>query len=132
MCWGIQDFGALGIGTGFGNVSSAAASVMTGVSTAIAVAAGSNSTCVLLSDNSAVCTGLGSFGDLGNNSLLQFDTVQTVSGVSTATAIFAGTHTFATLSSGSTTGTQAWGWNGTGQMGLGGSTIIQLAPTAVP
>ena len=62
MCWGYNGEGQLGIGDGYTRYSLVPIEVP-GITTAVAIAAGSNNTCVILRDASLSCWGYGNFGD---------------------------------------------------------------------
>ncbi|MFN7470018.1 MAG: RCC1 domain-containing protein, partial [Roseiflexaceae bacterium] len=62
MCWGYNGEGQLGIGDWFSRYSLVPLDVP-GVTNAVAIAAGSNNTCVILRDGSLSCWGYGYFGD---------------------------------------------------------------------
>lgn len=62
MCWGYNGEGQLGIGDSYTRSSLVPVDVP-GVTNAVAIAAGSNNTCVILRDGSLSCWGYGFFGD---------------------------------------------------------------------
>ena len=62
MCWGWNGEGQLGIGDSYTRSSLVPVDVP-GVTNAVAIAAGSNNTCVILRDGSLSCWGYGYFGD---------------------------------------------------------------------
>ena len=115
QCWGYNDAGQLGIGTTV-NRSSTPVTV-TGISTAIAVSAGQQYSCAVLSSGSVQCWGSNNYGQLGNGTAVNSSTPVTVTGISTAIAVSAGNgFTCALLSSG---GVQCWGGGSYGQLGNG-------------
>ena len=97
-------------------------------SAAIAISAGGDHTCALLSSGTAKCWGRNNWGQLGNGSTELFSAPLSVSGISTATAISAGSDvTCALLSDGTV---KCWGDNESGQLG-DGSTTHSSTPVAV-
>ena len=115
QCWGLNDNGQLGNG----NTTKALAPVIvSGITTATAVAAGGSHSCARLSGGTVQCWGLNIYGQLGNNSTTpQFKTPVLVSGIYTATAIATGSmHSCARLGDGTV---QCWGQNIDGQLGNG-------------
>ncbi len=62
MCWGYNGEGQLGIGDWYSRYSLVPLDVP-GITNAVAIAAGSNNTCVILRDASLSCWGYGNFGD---------------------------------------------------------------------
>jgi alpha-tubulin suppressor-like RCC1 family protein len=143
QCWGGNDSGQLGNGTNTGSqacyplVCSGIPVTVSGISTAIAISAGNEHTCAVLSDGTVQCWGENNAGQLGNgtntgpqtcNSIPCSTTPVTVSGISTATAITAGYgHTCALLMGGTV---QCWGPNFYGQLG-NGSTTRSFTPVTV-
>src|SRR5438876_1878896 len=126
-CWGRNDFGQLGdpATTSFNSVTPVR---VTGITSAIAVAAGGFHTCALLADGTVRCWGENDFGQLGNGTSdpapgtpTTFNpSPVTVSGIPTAVAISAGGwHTCALLRDGTV---QCWGENTYGQLGNGATT----------
>ena len=80
---------------------------VSGLSNAVAIAAGDHHTCALLGDGTARCWGDNSNGQLGDNTTTDRHTPVTVSGLSNAVAIAAGDdHTCALLSDGTA---RCWG-----------------------
>jgi len=127
QCWGANNYGQLGNGTGVSGSSVPVA--VSSLSGAVAVAAGSSHTCALLSDGSIACWGMNTDGELGNGTTTDSATPVAVSGVANARAITAayGAHTCALLSGGSIT---CWGGNWLGQLG-DGTTTNSPTPVAV-
>ena len=142
LCWGQNDLGQLGNGTVSPTVNApnpAPASV-SGITTAVAVAAGGWHTCALLQDGSIRCWGDNTWGELGNAAVIASNpprdqqpvtpvpTPVTVSGITTAVAIEAGIfHMCATLRDGAL---QCWGRGEEGRLG-NGSTANSSTPVAV-
>src|SRR5437867_4270855 len=135
-CWGRNDSGQLGdpATTSFNSVTPVR---VTGITSAIAVAAGGFHTCALLADGTVRCWGENDFGQLGNGTsdptpgtpTTVNSTPVTVSGITTAVAISAGGwHTCALLRGGTV---QCWGENTYGQLG-DGATIAPPAPGRSP
>ncbi len=125
-CWGLNDYGQLGDGTG-NNMKRTAVLVSgipatTGGPTAISISTGAQHSCAVLSDGQVKCWGYNYYGQLGdgtpraiNDSKNSALTPVPVSGISTATAISTGTeHSCALLSDGQVT---CWGINDRGQLG---------------
>jgi len=65
MCWGWNGEGQLGINDGTVRFSSVPVDVL-GISSAVAISAGANNTCVILRDANIACWGYGYFGDGGH------------------------------------------------------------------
>lgn len=139
QCWGFNYYGQLGNGT-FDNVfpnSSSAPVTVTGLTGAVAIAAGEEHTCALLSNGTAECWGYNEEGQLGDGTTdttapYGSDAPVTVTGLSGAVTISASQFgTCALLSNGTA---QCWGDNGVGQsdtpttVGLSGATSIGVGP----
>lgn len=117
QCWGKNDFGQLGNGTTSDAYTISPPASVSGISTAIAVTAGSLHSCALLASGAVQCWGNNYYGQLGNTTTAPSLTPVTVSGISTATALAAGYgHSCALLASGAV---QCWGLNGSGELGIG-------------
>jgi RHS repeat-associated protein/uncharacterized repeat protein (TIGR01451 family) len=120
-CWGNNTYGQLG------NSSYTSSNIpvnVTGLTSgAIAITAGNNHTCALLSNGTAKCWGYNSNGQLGNNSITNSNIPVLVSGLSNAIAISGGEfHTCAltaTTATAATGGAKCWGKNLDGQLGDG-------------
>jgi alpha-tubulin suppressor-like RCC1 family protein len=119
-CWGSNGYGQLGDGSTHSSLTPVAVLATAGgtpLAGAVAVAAGGNSTCALLSTGRVRCWGQGTSGQLGNGSLANRTVPYAVSGISTATAIAVGSsHACARLSNGTA---RCWGLNSSGQLGDG-------------
>jgi alpha-tubulin suppressor-like RCC1 family protein len=115
-CWGSNGSGQLGIGTYGGSHSTPVP--VSGISNAIAISAGGEHTCALLSGGGVDCWGANYYGELGDGSAEMRLTPVPVSGITNATAISASqrNHTCALLSGG---GVDCWGANFSGQLGNG-------------
>jgi alpha-tubulin suppressor-like RCC1 family protein len=126
MCWGKNDKGQLGSGTGDSNVPVAVPGLGTTVST---LAAGEKFTCALMSNGTVLCWGENDKGQLGDGTTTDSTTPVAVAGLSSgAMAIGAGyKHSCAVLTSGTV---QCWGHNNHGQLG-DGTTGDSAVPVAV-
>ncbi|UJR79868.1 RCC1 domain-containing protein [Sandaracinus amylolyticus] len=125
-CWGLDRSGQLGDDT----VASdrAVPVVVSGLPNAIAIAAGGDHTCALLSSGTVRCWGDDTYGQLGNDSAntRQFSPVP-VAGLSGVTAIATGyAHTCALLSNRTV---RCWGHDELGQ--LGNDALLSNRPTPV-
>jgi alpha-tubulin suppressor-like RCC1 family protein len=122
QCWGNNFAGGFGNGTaGFGSFSSSPVTT-SGITTAVAVVAGSLHTCAVLSDGGVRCWGSNLLGD--GTTVGFSSTPVAVSGIMTAVEVALGSeHTCAVLSGG---GVQCWGGNGGGQLGIGTTTGPEL------
>jgi alpha-tubulin suppressor-like RCC1 family protein len=129
-CWGSGASGQLG----FGSTTSVTSTPMlvSGISSAVQVSAGGNTSCAVLSDGTVKCWGSNSSGMLGNGSTTNSSSPVTVTGVSNAVsvAVSAGSSVCATLSSGSIGSVKCWGYNNSGQLG-NNSLTASSTPVAV-
>ncbi|MBI5289476.1 MAG: S8 family serine peptidase, partial [Chloroflexi bacterium] len=123
-CWGRNDRGQLGDGTGTNRSTPVAVSGLT--SGIIAVDAGGSDaqgghTCALASGGGVSCWGRNDFGQVGDGTTADRFVPVNVSGLATgANAIGGGRyHSCAQTSAG---GVKCWGWNIGGQLGTGGNT----------
>jgi alpha-tubulin suppressor-like RCC1 family protein len=112
-CWGLNNLGQVD--------SELVPSIVTfpkqvaGITTAVAVTAGFEHSCVLLSSGIVLCFGRGDEGQLGNGAFGNSSTPVTVIGITNATQIAAGNfHTCARLA---TSEIRCWGRNDEGQLG---------------
>jgi alpha-tubulin suppressor-like RCC1 family protein len=126
-CWGSNGRGQLGNGSTTDSTTPVAVSGVTG---AVAIAAGDYHTCAVMADGTVACWGDNDFGELGlgtssgpqacvNGAPCALAPVK-VPNLSGATAIAAGqTDTCALLSDGTV---RCWGWNVDGELGDGTQT----------
>jgi len=126
--WGYDDLGQLGNDASL--TSKPTPVVVSGISTASAVAAGIYHSIALLSDGTVKSWGYDNAGQLGNDASLTLQaTPVTVSGISTASAVAAGGyHSLALLSDGSM---KSWGYDNVGQLGNDASLTNQPTPVSV-
>ena len=116
LCWGYNGDGELGNGT---NADSWTPVEVSGITNAVAVAAGDSHTCIVLS-GAVQCWGRNDNGQLGNGTTTSSAVPVSVSGITDAIYIAGGdAHTCAVLSSGAI---QCWGLNDNGQLGNGTAT----------
>jgi alpha-tubulin suppressor-like RCC1 family protein len=121
-CWGNNAEGQLGDGGTF--IEKTTPVTVSGLTNAVAIAAGSSHTCALLSDGTVKCWGRNDYGQLGDGTFIDKNTPVTVSGLTNAVAIAASdVHTCALLSDGTA---KCWGNNYDGQLGDG--TFTPTAP----
>lgn len=121
-CWGSNQSGQLGDGSGSNQSSAVPVSNATGLITAVAVVAGATHTCALTGMGRVYCWGDNSSGQVGNNSpnfienlprLVVIDTINTP--LQSIVAITAGAyHTCAVSNVGAV---RCWGANDMGQLG---------------
>ncbi len=132
-CWGYNGYGQLGDGT---NTQRLTPVQVTGITTAVSVAAGSTYTCSMLTDNTVKCWGYNSYGQLGNETTTSSLTPVTVlvrtGGVlgpqNDVVTLEAGVnHNCLILINGVL---KCWGYNSNGQLG-DGTTGQRTTPTPV-
>jgi alpha-tubulin suppressor-like RCC1 family protein len=127
MCWGLGESGQIGNGT-FNNINTAP-TLVSGITTAVAVASGYDHACALLADRTMVCWGSNVHGQLGNPSAgtTASPVPVPVSGLSGVASFATGAyHTCAVVADATL---QCWGKNDNGQLGNGTRTS---SPTPIP
>jgi len=125
-CWGSNQFGQLGFAS---PATTTTPTLVSGISTAVAITAGDSHTCVLLSNRQIRCWGYNGSGQLGNGSTQSSSAPVAVSGISTAIEVSAGgEHTCALLLDGTA---RCWGRNNARQLGNLGSTTNSSVPVTV-
>ena len=128
-CWGDNEYGQLGDGTGTDSSTPVAVSLPSGRTTD-SITAGQHHTCAILDDASAYCWGNGGYGRLGDGTETNRNSPIAVSLPSgrTASAIDAGKyHTCAIMDDDSL---YCWGYNWYGELGDGTNTQ-STSPTEV-
>jgi alpha-tubulin suppressor-like RCC1 family protein len=115
-CWGANDRGQLGDGTEMGRRDPVDVSGLT--ATAIAIAAGDEHTCALLSTGNVQCWGDNRSRQLGTDRLAFSATPLTIADLDNATALVAGGEHNCVIVAG---GVKCWGYNNAGQLGSGDS-----------
>lgn len=127
-CWGSNQYGELGDGT---TVSPRSTPVtVSGLSSAITLAAGSRHTCALKPDGSVACWGLNQYGQLGDGTTTGPRTIPVVaSGLTNVVSLAAGeSHTCALRANGTVA---CWGANSDGQLGDGTTLSPRRTPVTV-
>jgi alpha-tubulin suppressor-like RCC1 family protein len=114
-CWGGNSFGQLGNNS---TTPSSTPVLVSGISSAVAVAAGRFYTCAVLSDGTARCWGANNLGQLGKGSITTKQlTPIVVTGLTNVLGIATGQgHACALLANGTAS---CWGVNNAGQLGEG-------------
>jgi alpha-tubulin suppressor-like RCC1 family protein len=114
QCWGINNLGQLGNGMMTGSTTPVPVS---GISTAIHIAAGNDHSCAVLGSGAVQCWGNNISGQLGNGTNANSAVPVTVSGISQATWVAAGSfHSCAVIANGTV---QCWGGNFESELGNG-------------
>jgi alpha-tubulin suppressor-like RCC1 family protein len=129
-CWGFGADGQLGNGANTGVVPTPAP--VMGLTGVVAIGAGQNYTCALLSNGTVECWGLNAQGEMGNGTLTNTNTPGVVVGLTGATAIATGSfHVCAVIGDG---GVDCWGENNNDQLGsvLDGGVVNEPNVVAVP
>ena len=127
-CWGWGFEGQLGKGTSPPLAGPNPATAQ-GLSGAVALAAGEDHTCAVLSDGEARCWGQNTFGKVGDGTTTNRFAPVPVSGLSGVIAIGAGEdHSCAIVAGGEV---RCWGWNASGQLG-DFTTVDRATPVPVP
>ena len=131
-CWGLNDYGQLGIGNGPGaSHFPVSVSGITSANPAVSVSAGANHTCAILSDGTVKCWGRNGNGQLGDGTFEDRTVPVNVYGITQdnpAVSISAGwRRTCAILSDGTV---KCWGHNWNGQLG-DGTAIDRTVPVSV-
>jgi alpha-tubulin suppressor-like RCC1 family protein len=125
-CWGLNSSGQLGDGTMVDSTSPV--DVVTGTDAFVAISAGEDHNCAVLSTKTVKCWGENSDRQLGDGSTIDSDSPVSVLGLSEARAVSAGaSHSCALLMSGTVS---CWGANTAGQLG-DGSNSSRLGPVSV-
>lgn len=130
MAWGAGSRGQLGDGTT--PTTRVAPGAVSGITTAVAIAAGLNSSYALLADGSVRAWGRNDVGQLGDGSTTARTTPVQVSGLTGGVVSFdgGGDSGYAVLSDGSV---RAWGFNNFGQLGDGttNNSTTPVTPTGL-
>jgi alpha-tubulin suppressor-like RCC1 family protein len=129
-CWGYNGEGQLGNGTTSASkfMPNATPVTVSGINNAVAVGAGEDFECALLSTGTVKCWGYNHYGSLGNGTTTDSSTPVAVTGISNATAIAVGGYSACALLSGGTI--KCWGANFMGQLG-NGTGLDSSTPVAV-
>ena len=114
-CWGYNGYGEIGDGlTAIDRLTPALVSGLTG---AVAVAAGELGTCALRSDGTVRCWGRNDHGQVGDGTTTDRFAPAVVSGLADVASLSVGqAHACALLADGRA---RCWGWNDQGQLGDG-------------
>jgi alpha-tubulin suppressor-like RCC1 family protein len=117
QCWGAGGGGELGDGSNT-NASSTPV-IVAGISSAVAIIAGSDHNCALLSSGAVMCWGGNAYGQLGKGAAtMQSSNLPIrVTGISGPTRIASGDYHLCALFSGGLV--NCWGWDHDGQLGIG-------------
>jgi len=124
-CWGYGTYGQLGNGS---TASRSTAFAVSGITSAVDVAAGYYHTCAVLADGTGRCWGMGGYGRLGNGGTTQQNSPVVVTGLANAVSVsLANEHSCALLADGTA---RCWGRNDAGQLG-DNSLTTALTPVVV-
>jgi alpha-tubulin suppressor-like RCC1 family protein len=117
VCWGSNSNGQ--VGNGSSTPTFKTPRVVSGLTTAVSITAGSAHNCARLSDDSVECWGLNNHGQLGDATVADHSVPVAVSGISHAEEVSAGgNHSCARVAISSASSiVQCWGENGDGQLG---------------
>ncbi len=131
QCWGNNSLGQIGDGTSGGGTNKKVPTQVTGLTSGVlAIDAGANHSCAIISTGAVQCWGYNANGQLGDNSVTMRKVPTQVSGLTSGVSKISlgDTHSCAILSSGAV---QCWGGNGSGQIGDNTSGTNRLVPTQV-
>ena len=128
-CWGRNHKGQLGNGAIDPDPGVLAAVDVFGISTAVALSAGSDYTCAVLQNRSVACWGSGSYGALGDGQGQDSAVPVPVSGITDATAIASGDFHSCVIRDGGAM--SCWGYNYFGTVGDGSNRNNRTAPVVV-
>lgn len=125
-CWGDNTNGTLGDGT---MTNSLVPVPVTGLSSGVVgISANGRTTCAVTAGGAVQCWGLNNYGQIGNNTALEFDAPVAVAGLPPVVAVATGeSHVCVVTSTG---GVKCWGANDSGQLG-NNTTIASPAPVDV-
>jgi len=124
-CWGQGTEGQLGNGATINANSPVNTNTLGG--TPMAISAGGNHTCAIISGGSVKCWGLGTSGQIGNSASVSVSSPASVTGITGATALSSGTSFSCALISGII---KCWGNNNYSQLG-DGTTTTRNSPVQV-
>jgi alpha-tubulin suppressor-like RCC1 family protein len=128
QCWGWNLWGQLGNGKSGAQFSSKTPVDVSGITTAIALAAGGRHACAVLQDGAARCWGRNDSGQLGDGTNTDSNVPVAVSGITSAATVVAGVaHVCARLTDDTA---RCWGYNYYGQLG-DGTTVSSTTPVTV-
>ena len=131
-CWGADDAGQLGNGT---THPFAGPGLVSGITTAVQVAAGGRHSCAALQNGTVACWGANDAGQLGNGTTSPSAAPVLVTGITTAVEVTAGEdHSCALLQGGTVDcwGNDFYGELGNGHAGNGQSSSVPVAAEIFP